>query len=653
MSSWLILAAIGAPSRPYQDLHIPEALSGTQFQLHLHPGRHSFWPGATTATYSYNKEPFWGPTLILNKGDQVIIQVTNDLSEPTTVHWHGLHIPAKEDGGPHQLVPPGGVWTSHFRVANNASTYWYHPHPHESTQKQLTMGAGGLIIVHDPEEAKLNLPRTYGVDDIPLVFSSRRFTKANEFSSRGDSDKYGDFLFCNGTLDAQVSLPQQWVRLRILNAEVERGYDLGFKDNRDFFLIATDGGLVDHPVKLKRLKLMVGERAEIMVNLAQDKPGTSLDLYAFNQGQPFGFPGGEPGSYSPNGSYLNDRNFPLLHVNVSPPVATIAVGSLPDQLASNHLWTDADATVHRNLTINGGGPPDKEFQFGGQYFDMGRVDQVVKLGSVESWKIRNDQIFGHSFHIHDVQFSLLERNGKPVDANEKGWKDTVWIPRNESVKFVTKFADFADNRYPYMYHCHMSNHEDGGLMGQFLVVKDPSRLPKDSHGEVRLEHSVSAEQVSRSARLAQHVAPKVSSNPIRFLRPTVLVFLEQDCPCSRELATYVNRLVTAYGDRASIIGILDAPQAASEVWSKSVAARFRILADPNLKMAEAYGAKYSASLVVVERGGKIDKSYPGYSYPWLSEISAKLNRMTGKTRNLSFHEAPSTPRAGCVLVAIK
>jgi len=650
IGTWIAFALVKTGNRPYQNLHIPEAYSGTSFDLHLHKGRHSFWAGATTETYSYNKEPFWGPTLVMNRGDQVKIQVTNDLSEPTTVHWHGFHIPAKEDGGPHQMIPSGGVWISQFKVKNNAATYWYHPHPHEATQKQLTMGAGGLIIVRDPIESKLNLPRTYGVDDIPLVFTSRRFTKANEFSYQGDSDKYGDFEFCNGTLDPQVSLPAQWVRLRILNAEVERGYNLGFKDNQDFYLIATDGGLVDQPIKLKRLKLMVGERAEIMVNLAQRKVGSTLDLYSFNQNQPFGFPGGEPGYYSPNGSYLNNLDFPLLHINVGAPKLKHA-GSLPDRLVSNHLWKEADAVVTRKLSINGGGPPEKEFQFGGQYFDMGRVDQLVKLGSVESWTVRNDQIFGHSFHIHDVQFTLVERNGHPVEEYEKGWKDTVYIPRAGSVKFVTKFEDFVSDRYPYMYHCHMSNHEDGGLMGQFLVVEDPSKLQKNAEGEVRLEHAIKAEQANQLNKLILKKAPQVMSNVIAFAKPTLLVFLEQDCPCSRELASYVGRIASAYGERVSVVGILDASQTKAKEWSRSVAAKFQVIADPSLKMAKAYGAKTSASMIIVQSGGVIDHSYPGYSTSWLNEISAKLGKFSGQKKGISFTDAPKTPRAGCVLVA--
>lgn len=197
--------------RTYQDLHIPELLTGKTFDLSLHKARRSFWKGATTATYAYNNENFWGPTLVFNRGDQVQIHVKNELEEETTAHWHGLHIPAAMDGGPHQLIAPGKTWSPAFKVQNNAGTYWYHPHPHGATQKQLTYGAGGFIIIKDPAEAALALPRTYGVDDIPLALTSRRFYTNDQLSFEGDNDKYGDYPIANGVMDAQVR-PRQIFR---------------------------------------------------------------------------------------------------------------------------------------------------------------------------------------------------------------------------------------------------------------------------------------------------------------------------------------------------------------------------------------------------------------------------------------------------------
>ena len=148
---------------------------------------------------------------------------------------------ALTDGGPLQVIQPGKTWSPSFKVTNNAGTYWSHPPAHETTQRHLTMGAGGLISIQDPVEAALPLPRESGVDNLPLVLTSRRFHLDDQFASDGDHDKDGDYAFANGTLDAEVALPAQFVRLRILNAEIERGYDLGFSDGRSFHVITTDG----------------------------------------------------------------------------------------------------------------------------------------------------------------------------------------------------------------------------------------------------------------------------------------------------------------------------------------------------------------------------------------------------------------------------
>ncbi|ARK11396.1 multicopper oxidase domain-containing protein [Fibrella sp. ES10-3-2-2] len=335
----------------YSDLWIPPLVTGTTFNLTLAKSTKQLRTGAVTNTYGYNGASFWGPTLLMNKGDLVKLNVTNNLSEATTTHWHGFHIPAIMDGGPHQLIAAGTTWTPSFEVKNNAGTYWYHPHLHEKTKEQLTYGAGGLIIIKDPTESALALPRTYGEDDIPLILTSRSYNAANGFDL---SDRaYGDYQLTNGTPNAQVSLPKQFVRLRILNAEIERGYNLGFSDNRTFYVITNDGGLLDAPVPVTRVKMMVGERVEILVNLSSDAVGASLDLKAYNAGQAFGFPGGEPNTGGAFGSLLNNKDFSVLHINVKAASAT-GITALPAKLNTNTYWTNADVTNSRTITITGG-----------------------------------------------------------------------------------------------------------------------------------------------------------------------------------------------------------------------------------------------------------------------------------------------------------
>lgn len=451
----------------YNDLWIPPMLTGTTFNLTLGKSTRQLRTGAITNTYSYNNTGFWGPTLILNQGDLVKLNVNNTLLEQTTTHWHGFHIPAEMDGGPHQIIESGTTWSPSFTVKNNAGTYWYHPHLHEKTYSQITYGAGGFIIIKDPVESALALPRTYGEDDIPLVLTSRRYNADNSFDVTNHA--YGDYMLTNGTPNAQVSLPKQFVRLRILNAEIERGYNLGFSDNRTFYVISNDGGLLDAPVAVTQMKLVVGERVEILVDLSKDAIGASLDLMSYNANATFGFGGSEPATSGQFGSLLNKKDFPLLHINVKATTAT-AITALPGKLTTNTYWTNANVTNTRTITITGG-QGGSAFTFDNNTYGSTKINQTLKLNAVEKWTITNNNIFGHSFHIHDIQFKIISRSSGGVAAYESGWKDTVYVPVGESVSVIAKFDDFASGSNPYMYHCHFPNHEDEGLMGQFLVTQ--------------------------------------------------------------------------------------------------------------------------------------------------------------------------------------
>ncbi len=465
----LLLPTIGMQAQ-YNTMSMPEALTGTTFNLTIKDTIKQLLTGNQTVTGALNNETFWGPTLFINKGDEVHMNVTNSLNESTTLHWHGMHLPAVMDGGPHQVIPAGTVWQPYWTVMNQASTLWYHPHLHEMTQAQVTKGIGGFIIVKDPAEAALALPRTYGVDDIVLALTSRKYTSTNQFNT--GTDVYGDYMLSNGTPNAQISLPKQYVRMRILNAEIERGYNLGFSDNRTFYIIANDGGLLNAPVAVTRVKLMVGERVEIMVNLGNDTVGSSIDLKAYNSGQAFGFPGGEPNSTGTFGSLLNNVDFNVLHINVA--ATTVSpITAVPSSLITNTYWTAANATVTRALAVTQGNPGGLPFALDNTPFVLDYINKTVNLDAIEQWTVTNNAIFGHSFHIHDVEFKIVARNGSAsaIGTHESGWKDTVYLPKSESVTFVAKFSDFADAdvTHPYMYHCHFAGHEDGGMMGQFIV----------------------------------------------------------------------------------------------------------------------------------------------------------------------------------------
>ena len=482
----LLAATIaGTSAQTYNALWIPPTLSGTNFYLSLNQTNKQFFPGLTTPTFAYNTGNVWGPTLIMNKGDTVQIYLTNNLNQTTTTHWHGFHIPGIMDGGPHEIIPSGSTWTPTFTILNNASTYWYHPHLHPQTQSQLSYGAGGMIIIQDPQESALALPRTYGVDDLPLALTSRRFTTNGATALFVTNNcAYGDYQLANGTVNAQVTLPQQYVRLRILNAEIERAYNLGFSDNRTFFVIATDGGLVNTPLPVTRVVLAVGERVQILVNLGTNAVGSSLNLMAYNSnaslggagpnGLQHGFPGGEPATTGMFGSLLNNANYNLLNIKVGA-ATTNAITQLPAVLTTNSLWAAKDVTNSRTIQITGGTPPNGVFTFDNTAFSLNVINHTLNLNAVEQWTIINNSPFSHSFHIHDIQFNLVSRTSPAGGLNSyesAGWKDTLYTQQNSTNVFITKFDTFASYYNPFMYHCHFSDHEDQGTMGQFLVVNN-------------------------------------------------------------------------------------------------------------------------------------------------------------------------------------
>lgn len=303
-------------------LKIPDTLVGPVFNLEMINGQTQFWPGVNTNTSGFNGS-FLGPTLIFNAGDEVDISVKNSLGESTTVHWHGMHVSPANDGGPHTVIEDDSTWNPKFEVIEKATTFWYHPHLHEQTMEQVLQGLAGLIIVRDEEEKALDLPRTYGQNDIPLVIQDRSFQN-NQFIMR----PMGDSVIVNGTIRPYVDLPAGIVRLRLLNGSAERTYNIGINDTITFHMIGSDGGLLNAPVALKRLRLAPGERAEILVDLSQYEAGR-FNLMSYASELPntiFGSNRPAPGG----GTALDGIDFPIIQLRVGEPAG--GPSAIPNEL---------------------------------------------------------------------------------------------------------------------------------------------------------------------------------------------------------------------------------------------------------------------------------------------------------------------------------
>ena len=468
-------------------LAIPPTLEGTEFELTLQKATREFFPGFVTQTMAANGT-YLGPTLILNKGDFVKMSVNNQLGEPTTIHWHGMHVSAANDGGPHTVIAPGQTWIPQFQVLDKAATYWYHPHLHMKTAEHVTKGIAGFIIVRDDEEAALDLPRTYGQDDFPVVIQSRAFDANKQFLVETAADSY---LLVNGTLNPYLNVPAQVVRLRLLNGSTERTYNLGLENNLPFYQIATDGGLLGAPLQLTRLQLSPGERAEILLDLT-GMANQSILLKSYASELPSGIYGAASPSPMPvatitgySNNPLNGSDFDILRLDVVAPSAN-AVTAIPATLVPQTPLSAGLAQQTRSLTfqpqqMGPSGMVSGPFVINGASFDIDVINVEVPLDNIEIWELTNMSGISHPFHIHDVQFYILDINGAAPPPSMQGRKDVVLVPpMGGTVRFITRFEDFADDEVPYMYHCHMLTHEDAGMMGQF-IVSGPNASFEPSH----------------------------------------------------------------------------------------------------------------------------------------------------------------------------
>lgn len=438
---------------PIPPLAVPTVGADGQktFELDARAGVTEFLPGKRTITWGFDGA-YLGPTIVADRGDRVRFRVTNHLAEETSVHWHGMHLPARMDGGPHQMVSPGEVWEPHWTIDQPAATLWYHPHLHGRTEKHVQLGMAGMVLVHDAVERELGLPSRYGVDDIPVIVQDKRFAPDGQFSDdvAGFVGPVGDTLVVNGAVGPYLDVTTGSVRLRLLNASAARTYEFGFADDRGFQLIASDGGLLAAPAELHRIRLSPGERAEVVMGV---QAGERAVLRSFPPDL-----GLENGAEENAGSDTLD----VLQLRAAPALA--ASTPVPATLAPIERYDPAEVTATRTFRLSG-------HQINGRKMESGRVDQTVTVGALERWIVTNTMGMPHSFHVHDVQFQVESIGAAPPPPELAGWKDTVYLPPHIELRLLMRFADYTDRNAPYMYHCHLLTHEDEGMMGQFVVVK--------------------------------------------------------------------------------------------------------------------------------------------------------------------------------------
>lgn len=474
-------------------LKIPELLEGSlidgirHYDLSLQEGVSEFLPGVSTPTWGINGN-YLGPTIRMRDGEIVRLNVTNNLQEATNMHWHGFLVPAICDGGPAQVINPGMTWSPEFTLYQRAATNWYHSHMMHNTGPQVYKGLAGMMIVDDEHSATIELPSDYGVDDIPVIVQDRNFNSDGTFryvTTYADVIKgiQGDTILVNGTVRPHLVATTQKLRLRILNAANARTFTFAFSDNRPFVQIASDGGLLEAPLERRTMMLAPAERAEIIVDVSDGR-----EALLVSHGIVSTYPE-HPGAMSQFLRELDSESFEILAIRPqstlapSPVIAAafqpitkldpaLAVTTRQMNLMMGHgMRSGEDNGPHTGMRTGfGGGHGGGNYSINGRHMAMGFVNERVPLNDVEIWELLNTSPMTHPIHIHNVHFQVLDRNGAPPPPEEQGLKDTIRVKPGEKVRVLVRFERYTDPETPYMYHCHMLEHEDRGMMGQFVVV---------------------------------------------------------------------------------------------------------------------------------------------------------------------------------------
>jgi FtsP/CotA-like multicopper oxidase with cupredoxin domain len=467
------LPGSGFSQTPAQRLEMPPLLDATQTgraTLRAQAGKTNFLGQSVSNTLGFNQD-YLGPVLRLARGETEI-SVENTLNEPISTHWHGLLIPGEMDGGPHQAIAPGETWSVVLPITQPTATTWYHSHIHERTAEQVHNGLAGVLQITDGRDDDRGLPSAYGEDDLMLIVQDRRIDWRGRMRySPGMQDTMlgfiGDRTVVNGQVDRIAVVPGGIVRLRLLNASNARIYDFSFASGRALHLIATDSGLLPAPVSLASITLAPGERAELLVDFAASTRDRLLSAPVNNV----------PMKDSMMGSMLISGStgpFEVMKFQIDTRLSPRITG-LPSGTGEALPDLDPVAAVERGISLDmkmGGGMLKRifsgasGFSINGAPFDMQRIDLTASRGTTELWRV-SGALMMHPFHIHGTRFQVLAENGAPPQTQNRGWKDTVLV--NGNVYLLMQFEYSAPQDTPYMYHCHILEHEDAGMMGQFTV----------------------------------------------------------------------------------------------------------------------------------------------------------------------------------------
>lgn len=409
-------------------------------------------PGKTIEAWGFNKQ-LPGAELRANAGDTLVVRLTNHLDEPTMIHWHGLRIPAAMDGtdAVQKPVAPGEVFEYRF-VLPDAGTFWYHSHANETVQ--MERGMYGSLIVEDPNDPVFDGEKVFMIDDMKLN-SEHEFTNPGWFVPRiveRHDGREGDTLLINGKENSVIEIAAgQTERWRFINSSSARYFTL-YLGGKEFKIIGTDGGLLEHPRTVTHVLITPGERVDIAAGPFEEGETILMESLKYDRI-----------------TFLKAKRQQFATIQVGKQKASIT--NLPETLRTIEPLAKQNAEITRKVRLSVG----PSLTNGMDFLVNGDVhvnDKPVKVGELQVWEVANTSLMDHPFHLHGFFFQVIEAQGKAPEYI--AWKDTVNLPPRSKMKI----AWMPDNRPgTWMYHCHILEHHAAGMMAHFEVIEgdNPNR----------------------------------------------------------------------------------------------------------------------------------------------------------------------------------
>ncbi len=380
-----------------------------------------------------------GPLLRAKQGDEVVVHLQNDLPEATTIHWHGLRVMNEADGTPstQRLIEPGETFVYRFK-ANDAGSFWYHPHVRGDVQ--IERGLYAPLVVTGEPVVEVTAERYLVLDDVLLESDGKLSDATKEHKEHG---RLGNVWLVNGqpnsTLKVAAGSRERW---RFVNAANSRFFNLRL-DGAQMLVIGSDGGLIAEPYKVDTLLIVPGERYEVLVTFAGTR--AVLETLAYDRGD-----------------HDSSRPQKLLTIESTSEVAA-PLAPVPSRLRDVPLLAPIDGnTPVRPIVLSDGKDHGDETAF---FINHEHEPKIrVKQGGIEIWEVQNEAEMDHPFHLHGMFFEVLPgKDGKaPLPG---GWKDMVNVPRKSSVRFAVHYEPLGT----WMFHCHILEHSENGMMGELII----------------------------------------------------------------------------------------------------------------------------------------------------------------------------------------